>query len=181
MFCKALNIIWIKCSGDGCSTLKSLIPSVFISYPCSVTFHYLYLRLKVFKTMDYQRSKLEQESFLAKKKAEILARKNAAKTTPSSTSTTSNSAKSTANTAPTPQLPFANDGSFLEKFMAMQKAQQQKQPNKESESSKQGSSLVKLENKSTSSFSKAKPAPKLSKPAAIFEKEDQSGSISTFL
>ena len=131
--------------------------------------------------MDYQRSKLEQESFLAKKKAEILARKSAAKSTPSSTSTTSSSSKSTASTAPTPQLPFANDGSFLEKFMAMQKAQQQKQPDKESKSSKKSNPFVKLENKSTSSFSKAKPTSKLLKPAAIFEKEDQSGSISTFL
>jgi len=76
--------------------------------------------------MNYQQSKLDHESFLAKKKAEILAKKNAQKN-PAST-IIKPSEKPDKSTAPTPKVPFANDGSFLEKFMAMQNAKTSSKP-----------------------------------------------------
>jgi len=76
--------------------------------------------------MNYQQSKLDHESFLAKKKAEILAKKNAQKN-PAST-IIQPSEKPDKSTTPTPKVPFANDGSFLEKFMAMQNAKSSLKP-----------------------------------------------------
>jgi len=97
--------------------------------------------------MNYQQSKLDHESFLAKKKAEILAKKNAQKN-PAST-IIKPSEKPDKSTAPTPKVPFANDGSFLEKFMAMQNAKTSSKPspvsNQVSSSSKVNVKIEKAE------------------------------------
>lgn len=127
--------------------------------------------------------------FLQKKKAEILAKKEREKVSQEENPT---AAEVPVKKEPSIKLPFANDGSFLERFKLMQQQQQLKEKGGET------SAVVKQEDQSTfpeiskrspynepvsSKFqpssekslkvSSTKTQPELAPPASIFKQEDE--------
>lgn len=106
-------------------------------------------------------SEFDQTEFLRKKKEEILAKKKAQA---ASTATNSTVAK------PTGPVPFANDGSFLERFKAMQKKQKAQQIKEEPKSPT--NTHFKSDTKPSSTMKTVKKDQPLQKSHSVFIKEE---------
>lgn len=121
---------------------------------------------------SFQQEKYDHASFLEKKKAEILARKKGdTVVNPLGTAQSQSPNVSFIKSENGITVPFANDGSFLERFKAMQNQPKSSTSNSNSSTSSTMKSIIKTEGQSSSFTTLSKGQYEPSKLAPIFKEE----------
>ncbi|XP_047139702.1 SURP and G-patch domain-containing protein 1 isoform X1 [Hydra vulgaris] len=121
---------------------------------------------------SFQQEKYDHASFLEKKKAEILARKKGDNVVnPLGTAQSQSPNVSFIKSENGITVPFANDGSFLERFKAMQNQPKSSTSNSNSSTSSTMKSIIKTEGQSSSFTTLSKGQYEPSKLAPIFKEE----------